>query len=209
MSEITSSGNAYACLDVVSIVDGFVNKDITLQETAINYLIEHTTDNNSKILEEMKKVNLDNIDIITIFAGTNSYTSNVNIDDTEDFNTRTIQGTINYIVKQIHTNYPNITIYFFTPIPRMWKVNDVWQWSDDYTPTNITYKLYDLCASIEKAAKRNHVNVCDLYWGLGWNKYNFMNFSNDAKTDGTHPYNGFDRIASKMYHFIVSNLNQI
>lgn len=210
VSEITSYTNAYACLDVVSIIDGFIKKDISLQETAINYLIENTTDNNSKILEVMKTVDLDNIDIITIFAGTNSYASNVNIEDNEEFETvGNLQGAINHIVKQIHTNYPNITIYFFTPIPRMWKVDDVWQWSDNYMPTGNTYKLYELCASIEKAAKRNHVNVCDLYWGLGWNKYNFMNFSNDAKTDGTHPYNGFNRIASKMYHFIVSNLNQI
>ena len=55
-----------------------------------------------------------------------------------------------------------------------------------------------------EASKKNHIPVCDLYYGMGWTKYNFATFCTAA--DKTHPRNGFDVLAEKMAAFISANM---
>ena len=214
---INSAGLAQAALDVVSIVNALVTGDFTAQEEAVEYLKLNNSDDNTEILNNLKSVNMNELDVITIFASTNdSQISNMSLGDKDDTETyRNISGAINTIVSLICSNYPNISIYFFTPIPRLYtrtngddgNPNGNWNtWSDIYTENSSKILLPNFANKIEEMSKYNHVPCCDLYWNLGWNKYNYKKFVKNNSTDGTHPYNGFNYIAEKMASFIESNV---
>lgn len=214
--DITGVGEAYAALDVISVVEALVNGDFSLQEKAVEYLKENADDDNTVILNNLKSVDLDEIDIVTISAGTNdsriSGTVLGELTDTETY--RNISGAMNSIISLLLSGHPNISVYFFTPIPRLYartndgsgKANGDWsKWSDVYDELESGLTLPDICEKIKEVAKYNHIPCCDMYWELGWNRYNFGNFLLPDSTDGTHPFLGFDRMASKMASFINSN----
>ena len=76
-------------------------------------------------------------------------------------------------------------------------------WSDNLTRSGEGKTLADYAGAIIENAKQSHIPVCDMYWSLGINKYNFSNYFYD--NDGTHPYNGFDVIGKKIASFIIAN----
>lgn len=214
---INSAGLAQAALDVVSIVNALVTGDFTAQEQAVEYLKLNNSDDNTEILNNLKSVNMNELDIITIFAATNdSKISSMSLGNQEDTETyRNISGAINTIVSLICSNYPNISVYFFTPVPRLYtrtngedgNPNGDWDtWSDVYAENESKILLPNFADKIEEMAKYNHIPCCNLYWTLGWNKYNYKKFVRNNSTDGTHPFNGFNYIAAKMASFIESNV---
>jgi len=151
---------------------------------------------------------MNDVDILTIFAGTNDSTDLLQLGNKDsDTEIRNVWGAVKYIVDEIHSNYPNIEIYFFTPIPRWYVRGDNGQtWSDIYAHPYSEILLPDIAMTIMEAAKYCHVPYFDLYWGIGWNFNNFVHFlqQNANYTDGTHPYNGLDCIAEKMVKCIKS-----
>lgn len=215
---VNGEAQARANTDVPTIVDAlcgsgadkwaYVEAGVEYEKTSLT-----PSDDNTEILENLKSVNMSEIDIITIFAGTNDWpsTSTVigNADDTTDV--KNINGAINHIVQTIHSAYPHIAIYFFTPIVRATSrtagVIDPSSFSDvfSYPKGNSNVYLYDIANAIMEGAQHNHVPCCDLYYGMGWNVYNFDNFLAETGTDGTHPRRGFDAIAYKMAMFILSS----
>lgn len=75
--------------------------------------------------------------------------------------------------------------------------------TDTYFSDNYVFNgknLREFSALIQSVAIKNHIPVCDLYNGLGWNLYNFLNYFYD--TDFTHPHKGFKALAEKMSKFI-------
>ena len=95
-------------------------------------------------------------------------------------------------------------MFVFTPIVRQFTANDPNTWSDDYTPNSASIYLYEYSDKIKEASVSNHIPVCDMYYGMGWTKYNFATFCTAA--DKTHPRNGFDVLAEKMAAFVKANL---
>ena len=217
---ITDAGKAYAALDVISIVESLVNGNFSIQEKAVKYLKDNASDDNTQILNNLKKVKLSEIDIVTIFAGTNdSRTSGVILGESQDVSTtRNITGALSQIIKLLQSKNQNISIYVFTPIPRLYnRTNDVhgnangnWDtWSDVYNQTESNIKLPEIANKIQEISKNNHIPCCNLYYDLGWNKYNYSKFLLNNSLDGTHPFLGFKHIAMKMVSFINSNITFI
>lgn len=204
-----------------SIVDALCTGNWDYVDAGVTYLKENTDDDNENIINGLKDVDMSEVDIVTIFAGTNDWmrsrlvvgeTSSNNFTDTININ-----GAINYIVKTIHEVYPNITIYFFTPIVRALSRsgNVINNFSDDANVVTArpsewegepALHLYDVANAIADAAKRNHCPCCNLYYEMGWDKYNFVQFLGESGTDGTHPVRGFAALAHKMATFILSNI---
>lgn len=202
-ASVESHDDASKCYQICSLVEGLVTGNLTRQAQAISeYLGDSFTADVT--LPIMQALDLDKIDIITIFGGTNDCTSGVQLGSASDTTPTTIYGAINYMVNLIHTNFPKIKIFIFTPIPRQFDKNDATTWSDGYTPHSGGILLPQYAETIAAAAKKNHIPVCDLYWGMGWNKYNFHAFC--ASNDLTHPRFGFDKLAEKMAAFIKANI---
>lgn len=211
VSEITDSTQAYAALDVCGVVDALVSQDFTLISKAVEYLKTNVSDDNTPVLEDIKKVPMNEVDIVTIFAGTNNFNYSYGtsgLEDTDELtNIRNIQGGINYIINRLCTAYPNIQIFIFTPTVRYINIQQdgadkVATFSDDVADKK-GQKFEEICTAILSAAKRNHIPACDIYNTMGWNRYNFKNFC--VGDDGVHPYKGFKNLAAKFYNFIVAN----
>lgn len=195
---------AYAALDIVNIVKAWTSGDWSIVDVANQYLKDNTSDDNTMIINSLKNIPISNVDIVTLFAGTNDLTGGSVLGDLNSETAGEVCGAINLIVKMLLETNQKIRIFVFTPIVRyVGSVSDE-NWSDVYTNSK-GYTLPQLCEKITECAKQLHLPVCDMYWGLGWNKYNFSNYFLDS--DQTHPYKGFDAIARKMLAFINANRN--
>ena len=95
----------------------------------------------------------------------------------------------------------SLQIYILTPICRYFG-NDISNWDDSKWGDNFKYKEYDFAAmptlvEAEKAvAKYWHIPFLDLYWTLGWNRWNYSQYFNN--TDGTHPKKGLKYLGYKI-----------
>ena len=202
----TTDSEAYSALDVVNVVRSLCEKDFSKQIAANEYL--KSKDDNSQMIEVLKSVNLNDIDIVTIFAGTNDWATGNLFGEHGSTDINTTLGAINDIIKMLMLHYPHIKIYWFTPIVRwMYYSNGFGEdsnWSDVFKKGG--YTLGEFSKLITEEVVSNHIPCCDMYYSLGWNKYNFGYYF--LKSDGTHPqtYNGFSCIAKKIASFIKSNM---
>ena len=209
----TSTSQAYLYLDVLPMAQSLATGDWNNAEAAANYIAANSSDDNREIVARAKSVDLQKVDIVTIFAGTNDFSAN-NLVWGEDDSTNplSIKGAVNLIVESLLSANPRLKIVFFTPIvrylnsiaPENW--SDVFEVTSEYRPEAVTknYFLYDIETKIQEACRHNHIPCCAWYWTLGWNKINFMQYF--VAPDGTHPKNGYDYIGKKMATFLRSNL---
>lgn len=209
----TSTSQAYLYLDVLPMAQSLATGDWYNAEAAANYIAENSSDDNREIVARAKSIDLQKVDIVTIFAGTNDFSSN-NLVWGEDDSTNpvSIKGAVNLIVESLLSANPRLKIVFFTPIvrylnsiaPENW--SDVFEVTSEYRPDAATknYFLYDIETKIQEACRHNHIPCCAWYWTLGWNKINFMQYF--VAPDGTHPKNGYNYIGKKMATFLKSNL---
>lgn len=204
-----NNNQAYAALDVVNMVKSACEQSFTKQENAAEYLKDYANDDNTAIVERLKNIDWTKIDAVTVFAGTNDWFgsgSRMGTSGSKDVNYTL--GAINTIVESILTTYPNVKIYWFTPIVRytgnLSQTIDQTLWGDNETGTdNLTLK--EFAASVVAELVLNHIPVCDMYNSLGWNLYNMTNYFQG--TDGTHPrkFEGVTMLAKRIAGFILSN----
>lgn len=200
----TSTTEAYAALDIVNIVKAWTSGDWSLVDAANQYLIDNVSDDNTIIIDNLKNNPITSVNVVTILGGTNDLTAGSILGTNNSILPNEVCGAINLIVKMILEANPNIRIFIFTPIVRyVGSISDE-NWSDVWVNSK-GYTLPQLCEKISECAKLLHIPICDMYWGLGWNRYNFSNYF--IESDVTHPYKGFSSIAKKMIGFINSNRN--
>lgn len=200
---ITDSTQAYGALDCPNIIDSLISNDYTYIENAIEYLKENTSDDNTSIFERMLTVNMDNVDIITLFFGINDYTSGIEIGSNEDTQSdNTFKGQLKSIIQKLSQSFPHIKVYVCTPCIRYVSSVSENNFSDNYK-NNKNYTLADYADAIKDICKIMHIQYIDLYYELGWNQYNFFNYF--LENDFTHPYLGFEDIATKISKTILYN----
>lgn len=197
----TNGDQAYAAMDVPSMIEAFTTKNWTKQINAAEWLKNNASDNNVAIINEVKDVNPEDVDIVVIFAGTNNF-NNEDLGTAGDFDITKLAGGLGNSIKLLLETNPKISIYIFTPLPRYFG-NDWSNWDNSQFSDNIYY-LKEICAMEESVAKYFHIPVCDMYFSIGWNRYNWSNFFSTTN-DGTHPYKGFKQIANKMLSYIDGN----
>ncbi|ALC81151.1 MULTISPECIES: SGNH/GDSL hydrolase family protein [Bacillus] len=145
--------------------------------------------------------NLNNIDVITIFAGTNDYKLNKPIGslgaigDTE-FDTFTFYGAYRSLLENLLTRKPTIKIYLWTPLQRDNAGYDV----NYINPAG--HKLIDYVNAIKAVGQMYAVPVLDLYSVSGITKLTLNTYT----WDGLHPNNnGYERIAEIAKGFMEVN----
>lgn len=204
--EPTTSNEAYAALDIPSIVTAFAENNWTKQIAAANYLKENAGDDNTAIINEVKEILPTDVDIVTIFAGTNNiYGGDESLGTPGNLDNKKLAGGLSIAIEKLLQANPKLAIYIFTPLPRY--LGDNWsEWDDANFSDNFNNgQLVKICKTITDTAQYYHVPVCDMYYSIGWNKFNWSNFF-QYTNDGTHPLKGFMQIGKKMLSYIESNL---
>lgn len=192
--------HAYGALDVASMVQAFTSGDYRYVDAANTYLISHAYDDNTAQIERLKGTDISSVDIITVFAGTNDYSGGSALGTIDSTSNMYTMGALKNIIEYILTANPKIKVYVFTPLVRYFNSISPENWSDVYT-NSTTKKLTDYVKGIEEVAIYEHIPCCNWYYNMGWNQFNFEEFYSDT----THPTKGFDRIAERMYSYLISN----
>lgn len=197
----TNSNEAFAPFDIVNLIKYICNNDYSYLDAGLAYIVENEGswlgNQYTETLNRLKSIDWSEIDYVTFLGGTNDFSAGVSIGSITDTGDNTIYGALYQIVSTLLTNKKNLKLYMFTPLVRMINYNEPNEKFSDETT------LPDYVEAIIDGAKNLKLPVCDLYYTMGWNQYNFSNYFID--TDGTHPYKGFKDIATKILRFINSN----
>jgi hypothetical protein len=208
VKEFAYQSLVYSNLDVFSLIKASAEKQYDDALAACKVIKETQNDDNTEAITRLASVDWSKVDAITIFAGTNDW-ANANTLGTKGSSdpTKTL-GAINEIMRIFISAYPNIKVFWFTPIVR-WlsfnngSTNDA-QFSDNYSVVG-NGTLKEECSAIIEEVTSNHIPICDFYNNFGWNKYNCTEYF--TGTDGTHPRTskGVKYIAEKMLRFLLAN----
>lgn len=201
-----SANQAYAALDVYSMIKAVSDGDYSLQTAAAQYLKDNSMDDNTAIVASLSAIDWSKVDGIIIFAGTNdAFNSPDFYGKVTSTDPMLAYGAMNGIVQLFLSKYPTKKMYFCTPIVR-WNATSLASrttanWGDNYP--NAEKNLKTFCEGMIEVARNNKQPILDLYTGLGWNTYNFSAYFND--NDGAHPRKGYEAIARKIVAFIASD----
>lgn len=190
---------AYDQLSMYRIAQSIAAEDFTEMAAAIEYLKNNASDNNEAAFNRLISIDFSTVDIVTIFFGTNDFTSDENtIGEKDSTDPMTIKGAINIIVNSLLTKYPNLRIAFITPTHRFFNGTS---WSDsDLVPNSLGLYLIDYCDAIISQANYNHIPALDMYRNGGFNKQNHEYYFG---TDGVHPNSiGYSYLAQKFSAYL-------
>lgn len=196
-----SSMDGYADLDCPSLIEAVSTNDYTIVDAGAEWVRDNAGDDNTPIIARLKAIDWTNVDAVTFLIGTNDWGGEANIGTSGEVNKRTVFGAINYIISTLLSAYPNLNVYWFTPIVR-W----ITPWTDENwggTLQKAGRTLEQFVELVKTEVAKQNIPVCDMYHTLGWNKYNFGQYF--YSTDGTHPTKGYFNIGRKIASFISAN----
>ena len=184
-----------------NIVKSIVSKDWSSQELVVDSIGGKFPE----ILNKLKAIDFNEIDIITFLYGTNDFTSGyVSLGEKKSQNNKEINGALNYCLSTLMTNYPKLKIYALTPIFRKTIPNT--EGTSDDNPSGAegnTLWLYEIADAICEKANEYHIPSKNLYNTSNINKFNYNSY---LTSDGVHPNDeGFSLLADKIAKFINSN----
>lgn len=193
--------HAYGAVDISNLVKAWANNDWAAVDNAIAWLAENKNDNNSAVIERLKANPIENTDIVIVFGGSNDLNNSTYGKPTDTNAIANTCGGINQIIDSILSVKPNMTIYFFTPIPRM--VNDIWcdDYRTDQSDAHGSLSFPSLVKRIKECVEYNHIPCCDMYNTIGINRKNIYTYADD----GVHPNHGYSMLANKIYGFMLAN----
>ncbi len=131
---------------------------------------------NKDAVTRLKELDFTTINDIVIEIGTNDWRRNCEIGTDDSTDDLTFKGALNTIIDNILSVYPEIDIYFLTPLYRTeFNANTLPNGEGDY--------LYEFANAVTDIAKRHCLPCYDMYHAGGINEYN----STKYLIDGTHP----------------------
>ncbi|MBR5275818.1 MAG: SGNH/GDSL hydrolase family protein [Bacteroidaceae bacterium] len=192
----TSNYMAYSNLDIPHMVYGLTSGDWRCQKLAAEHLSSQGVAGMVEKIATLEALSIDQVDMVTVAGGTNDY-SNADWGEPDSENTALLAGGMNEIVRLLLTAKPSLKIAFFTPIPRYFGSSiaawDDTLWGDNYVVNEHHGVMPALVEKIVAVAKRNHIAVHDMYYSIGWNRWNFAKFFKNG--DDTHPAYGLEWMA--------------
>lgn len=202
----TTSNQAWADVDIVSLVEAVALQDFSIPRAGADWINSNGSSVALNVVNRLQATDFNKVDIVTFFGGTNDWGSGGGYVGSEtSVDKAKTRGAIYQIVNKLLTAYPHLKIYVFTPIVR-WGIETSAERSEENWCDNLKsgdYTLKEYAEIIKMRFEDFKIPVCDMYNTLGWNQYNFDKYF--TKSDGTHPYFGFEDIARKMAAFIYSN----
>ena len=203
----TNITEGYAGMDIVNMVLSCCNNNFTIAEACAEYIKTTQGDDNTDIVARAKAINWNNVDAVIVLGGTNDWNNGHYLGTNSDATADTTLGAINIIIQSLLSTFPHIKLFWFTPLVR-WLASSLsertvanWAGNAENGREHVTLPVY-VDAIIDKV-KAESIPVCDMYYTLGWNMYNFSAYFND--NDGTHPRKGNKEIARKVFQFINAN----
>ena len=175
---------AYRVFGMTHLADAITSGDWTDQDEYVSQIEDLTFP--QEHLANLKAINWNNVDFITIFYGANDAGNGIPFGDPTGENIETFLGAFNYSIKKILTAYPLIKILVLTPIFRYWV--DEEKDSDEYDipeyGTENTRKYYEWGDALIERAKVYKLPAVDMYRTLGINSITRTSY---LKNDGAHP----------------------
>lgn len=190
----------YNQMSMVSVSESIKNNDFTELEKAANNLKVNDNDDNTQQVNDLKNIDFNKVDYITILFGTNDYTSLVPIGSPNSAVDTEFNGAINKTVENILTTYPHIKILFLTPTWRARMDNGDGKESDKNPNSNGDYLINYVDAIIERADNYK-LNKVDLYRNSGINKFTTAYY----QVDGLHLTEQGDQLLARV---IGNNLSK-
>lgn len=138
------------------------------------------------------KEKLKNIDLITVFGGTNDYGGNKPLGTIKDGKTAdTFYGYLKNVIETINADKnPNTTVVFFTPLKR-----GNFQGQPVYpNPNSVGYKLEDYVNAIKEVCQSYSIPVVDLFNLSGIDENNVSKYT----LDNLHPNDAGNQLISKV-----------
>ena len=202
----THPTTAYRYFGLTHIADAIASGDWTDQDTYVSGIEAGTYP--TAHLNNLKSIDWDNVDYITIFYGANDAINGVPLGDATGTNIQTVLGAFNHSITAIRTAYPNIKILVFAPEYIYFVSDNMGAESKDITiyGTSNTMKFYEWGDAIIQRAAVLGVPSVDMYRSLG---IDLSNWSTYLKSDGAHPNDtGTALIAKKIemelyYNFLT------
>lgn len=161
----------------IKVIGGILNL-----ETVRNYGIGGSRIASSDIDAELSPAVLrytemdDDADIILVHGGTNDYTGQVPLGDTNSTDITTWNGALNVLMNGLREKYPTALIIFSNIIDRI----------QDNNPDRYPIVLQTYRDSLEEACRRNHIVFYDGYKELGFDFHKGY-YNHILTVDGLHP----------------------
>lgn len=193
---MSNRGNEYDFFSMVGIVDAIIANDFTSQDSN-----DGLNSNWKEKLETLKGIDFSDIDIVTIFYGTNDYNSTVgSLDNELDlFDTTTVLGAARYAIRELQQTFPHLMIVLCSTT---WRTNGE-GFADDEEVGRIGVTMSELVEGLKSVSDYHHVPFIDMYNGLGINRYNFEEYL----LDGLHPNpKGRKLIGGRMASQLLANI---
>ena len=192
---------------LTNLMDAVVAGDFSEQDVAIQ------EDNNytpafKKHYEELKTIDFNQVDIVSVFIGTNDYMGNaadvVNLGTADDTTRETFYGAINYLVQIFEENYPHLELVFVTPT---WRMNhkDLGGKSAEIQPNARNNYLSEFVDALVERGNYYDIPTLDLYRTSGLSEDNHSTFF----VDHVHPNKkGYELIGNTISQFLIDTYNE-
>ena len=199
--------SSYDEFSPTKLVGAIISRDFSEQDIAIqedrNYskaFIDH--------YEHLKKIDFNNVDIVSLLIGTNDYMGNgagvVSLGNTTDQTRETFTGAINYFVTEMNEAFPHLDLVLITPT---WRMNheDFGGQSAAIQPNARGNYLIEFVDTILERGDYYDIPTLDLYRTSGLNEDNHEDFF----VDHVHPNEqGYELIGNTISHFLIDTYNQ-
>jgi lysophospholipase L1-like esterase len=199
--------SSYDEFSPTKLADAIISRDFTEQNLAIQEDRNYTTDFINHY-ETLKTIDFNDVDIASLFIGTNDYMGNgagaVTLGEMTDQTRETFTGAINYFVQSMQNAFPHLDLILITPT---WRMNhaDLGGKSAEIQPnSNGDYLIEFVDAILERGAYYD-IPTLDLYRLSGLNEENHDNFF----VDHVHPnHQGYELIGNTISHFLIDTYNK-
>ena len=172
------------------LVDSILSKDYSLQEKAVSKLDAVYAER----LATLKAIDFNEVDIVTVFYGTNDFGYNVPLTRADDSATRNrqrtnIEDSVQYCISKLQTEYPHLRFIVLSPY---WRSVSNGKDSDIHANKNGDY-LYEFSKKITEIANTmKNTSAINFYETVEISADNYRHYA----YDGTHP-------TEKMKHIIT------
>jgi lysophospholipase L1-like esterase len=173
----------YDKFDFSNLVDAIVSGDYTLQEEALT--LYDLPSYFSSRLENLKSVDFNKVNIVTLNYGSNDYTGGVGL---SKFKEKGIEA-----ISKLQKKFPHLNVVLITPAWRCWLDSDGLFLEDGNTKKYADFTLADYVEADKELAKELNIPIIDVY-NIGINKNNWSYFFAPADTTH-HDILGRDRLA--------------
>ena len=137
-------------------------------------------------LGDLKAIDFNTIDFITVAGGTNDYTASVAVDNAKNrLDITTFAGSLRYSISKIMTKHQHLKVLICTPMYRFWRNENGTFIDDSDTRLYSEQTLLDFVGKAKEVCKEFKTPVLDNYYELGINKQNKELYF--PSNDGTHP----------------------